>query len=157
MRHTLLDGRVLRSGDQPGVEQELWALLTVCQLLRRAMVTAVEIQPGTNPDRACCAGSRAVVDKELTASLLARQLHVGALLLFTDVEAAQEGYGTPKAGPIRRTTQANRAGGRSRPGPWPHGRGGVPFVEATGKRAAIGWLSDACALLAGAAGTIVSP
>ena len=28
IRHTLLDGQVLRSGDQPGVEQELWALLT---------------------------------------------------------------------------------------------------------------------------------
>jgi Transposase DDE domain len=52
MRHTLLDGRLLRSGDQPGVEQELWALLTVYQLLRMAMVTAIETQPGINPDRA---------------------------------------------------------------------------------------------------------
>ena len=24
LRHTLLDGRVLRSGDRPGIEQELW-------------------------------------------------------------------------------------------------------------------------------------
>jgi hypothetical protein len=52
LRHTLLDGRVLRSGDRPGVEQELWALLTLYQLLRMAMVTAVETRPGTNPDRA---------------------------------------------------------------------------------------------------------
>jgi hypothetical protein len=52
LRHTLLNGRVLRSGDRPGVEQELWALLTLYQLLRMAMVTAVETQPGTNPDRA---------------------------------------------------------------------------------------------------------
>jgi hypothetical protein len=43
---------VLRSGDRPGVEQELWALLTLYQLLRMAMVTAVETRPGTNPDRA---------------------------------------------------------------------------------------------------------
>jgi hypothetical protein len=49
LRHTLLDGQVLRSGDRPGVEQELWALLTVYQLLRMAMVTAIETQPGTNP------------------------------------------------------------------------------------------------------------
>jgi hypothetical protein len=28
---TLPDGRVLRSGDRPGVEQELWALLTLYQ------------------------------------------------------------------------------------------------------------------------------
>ena len=50
LRHTLLNGRVLRSGDRPGVEQELWALLTLYQLLRMAMVTAVETRPGTNPD-----------------------------------------------------------------------------------------------------------
>jgi len=52
LRHTLLDGHVLRSGDQPGLEQEIWALLTLYQLLRMAMVTAVETRPGTNPDRA---------------------------------------------------------------------------------------------------------
>jgi hypothetical protein len=52
LRHTILDGHVLRSGDQHGLEQEVWALLTVYQLLRIAMVTAVETRPGTNPDRA---------------------------------------------------------------------------------------------------------
>ena len=52
LRDTILDGHVLRSGDQHGLEQEVWALLTVHQLLRTAMVTAVETQPGTNPDRA---------------------------------------------------------------------------------------------------------
>jgi hypothetical protein len=29
LRHTLLAGRVLRSGDRPGIEQELWALLAL--------------------------------------------------------------------------------------------------------------------------------
>jgi hypothetical protein len=52
LRHTLLDGHVLRSGDRPGLEQEIWALLTLYQLLRTAMVTAIESQPGTDPDRA---------------------------------------------------------------------------------------------------------
>jgi hypothetical protein len=52
LRHTILDGQVLRSQDRPGLEQEVWALLTVYQLLRMAMVTAVESRPGTNPDRA---------------------------------------------------------------------------------------------------------
>ena len=42
LRHTLLNGHVLRSGDRPGLEQETWALLTVYQLLRMAMVIAVE-------------------------------------------------------------------------------------------------------------------
>lgn len=52
LRHTLLGGHVLRSGDRPGLEQEVYALLTLYQLLRMAMVTAVESQPGTDPDRA---------------------------------------------------------------------------------------------------------
>ena len=52
LRHTLLNGQVLRSGDRPGLEQETWALLTLYQLLRMAMVTAVETCPGTDPDRA---------------------------------------------------------------------------------------------------------
>jgi hypothetical protein len=52
LRHTLLEGRVLRSGDRPGLEQEMWALLTLYQLLRMAMVTAIETRPGTDPDRA---------------------------------------------------------------------------------------------------------
>jgi hypothetical protein len=52
LRHTLLEGRVLRSADPAGLEQEIWALLALYQALRRAMVTAIETVPGTDPDRA---------------------------------------------------------------------------------------------------------
>jgi hypothetical protein len=52
LRHTLLGGVVLRSGDPAGLEQEIWALLALYQALRRAMVTAAESVPGTDPDRA---------------------------------------------------------------------------------------------------------
>ena len=52
LRHTLGQGRVLRSTDPAGLKQEMWALLTAYQALRRAMVTAVESRPGTDPDRA---------------------------------------------------------------------------------------------------------
>jgi hypothetical protein len=52
LRHTLLEGRVLRSADPAGLEQELWALLALYQALRRAMVTAIETVPETDPDRA---------------------------------------------------------------------------------------------------------
>ncbi len=68
LRHTLLGGRVLRSGDRPGVEQELWALLTLYQLLRMAMVTAVETQPGTDPDRASFTTALEAAREELTAA-----------------------------------------------------------------------------------------
>jgi hypothetical protein len=52
LRHTLLEGRVLRSGDRPGLEQEIWALLATYQLLRMAMTDATATRPGTDPDRA---------------------------------------------------------------------------------------------------------
>jgi len=52
LRHTMLAGHVLRSQDRPGVEQEVWALLTLYQLVRTAMVEAVETLPGLDPDRA---------------------------------------------------------------------------------------------------------
>jgi hypothetical protein len=43
---------VLRSRDRAGAEQELWALLTGCQLIRMAMTAATETVPGADPDRA---------------------------------------------------------------------------------------------------------
>jgi len=59
---------VLRSGDRPGIEQELWALLTLYQLLRMAMVTAVETRPGTDPDRASFTSALEAAREELTAA-----------------------------------------------------------------------------------------
>ena len=52
LRHTLLQGRVLRSGDPAGLQQEMWALLTLYQALRIAITDAIETMPGTDPDRA---------------------------------------------------------------------------------------------------------
>ncbi len=52
LRHTLLQGRILRSGDPAGLEQEAWALLALYQALRIAVTDAVQSVPGTDPDRA---------------------------------------------------------------------------------------------------------
>ena len=68
LRHTLLDGHVLRSGDRPGLEQETWALLTLYQLLRMAMVDAVETCPGTDPDRASFTTAMEAAKDQLTAA-----------------------------------------------------------------------------------------
>jgi hypothetical protein len=68
LRHTLLGGRVLRSHDRPGIEQELWALLTLYQLLRMAMVTAIETRPGANPDRASFTTALEAARDQLTAA-----------------------------------------------------------------------------------------
>jgi hypothetical protein len=52
LRDTLLAGRVLRSGDPAGLDQELWALLALYQALRIAITDAIQSVPGTDPDRA---------------------------------------------------------------------------------------------------------
>ena len=103
-------------------------------------------------------GVEAVVDKDLTAALLAQQIDADALLLLTDVAAVQDGYGTPEAKPIPEATAA-----QLRARSFPAGSMGPKieaccrFVEATGKMAAIGQLADAGALLDRKAGTVITP
>jgi len=52
LKSSILGGRVLRARTPTGVEQELYALLVVYQLLRTAMADAVCARPGVDPDRA---------------------------------------------------------------------------------------------------------
>jgi carbamate kinase len=105
-------------------------------------------------------GVEAVVDKDLTAALLARQVGADALLLLTDVAAVLDGYGTAQARPIREVTPAQLRG-RIAAGAFPAGSMGPKveaacrFATATGGMAAIGRLEDAQALLDGRTGTIV--
>lgn len=68
LRHTLLDGHVLRSGDRSGLEQETWALLILYQLLRMAMTDAIEAQPGTDPDRASFTSALEAARDQVTAA-----------------------------------------------------------------------------------------
>ncbi len=102
-------------------------------------------------------GVEAVIDKDLTAALLACALNADALLLLTDVDAVVDGFGTPAAHPIRHATP-----GEMRARSFPAGSMGPKvdaccrFVEVTGRIAAIGSLSEAEALLHGKAGTIIS-
>jgi len=68
LRHTLLGGYVLRSRDRAGAEQELWALLTVYQLIRMAMTAAAESAPGTDPDRASFTAALQTARDQVTAA-----------------------------------------------------------------------------------------
>jgi carbamate kinase len=103
-------------------------------------------------------GVEAVVDKDLTAALLAQAVGADALLLLTDVEAVIDGYGTPGARPIRRaTTTELRARTFADGSMGPKVEAVCRFVEQTGGVAAIGRLADAGALLDGTAGTTIVP
>nr|WP_199815184.1 IS4 family transposase [Streptomyces novaecaesareae] len=52
IKKTMLGRRVLRARTLPGVAQEIYALLTVYQVIRIAIADATETIPGTDPDRA---------------------------------------------------------------------------------------------------------
>jgi carbamate kinase len=98
----------------------------------------------------------AVVDKDLTAAVLAAKLEADVLLLLTDVGHVEVNFGTDDAKPIRHTTVDEL-----RTLSFPAGSMG-PKVEAscrfamTGGTAAIGRLHDAPGLLRGEVGTIVA-
>jgi carbamate kinase len=103
-------------------------------------------------------GVEAVVDKDLTAALLARAVNADALLLLTDVDAVTDGFGTQDARPIRHATPRQlRARSFPAGSMGPKVEAACRFAEATGRMAAIGRLDAAAALLRGEAGTIVSP
>jgi len=105
-------------------------------------------------------GVEAVVDKDLTAALLAEEVGADALLLLTDVPAVLDGYGTGHARPIGQVTPAQLRR-RLQAGVFPAGSMGPKveaacrFATATRGLAAIGRLDDARALLEGRAGTTV--
>ena len=103
-------------------------------------------------------GVEAVVDKDLTAALLARDLGADALLLLTDVASVEVGFGTEAARPIRRSNPvALRAQTFPAGSMGPKVDAACRFVEATGNRAMIGRLDDAVDLLKGTRGTVVEP
>lgn len=105
-------------------------------------------------------GVEAVIDKDRTASLLAREVGADALVMLTDVPAVQIGWGTPEARPIGRTTPSEL---RALADQFPPGSMGpkinaaIEFVEATGGFAGIGSLKDAPAIVRQTAGTVVVP
>jgi carbamate kinase len=101
-------------------------------------------------------GVEAVVDKDHTSGLLARELGADVLLLLTDVPGVARDFGQPQQGWLRRTTPAELAVLPLAAGSIaPKAQAAAAFVRATGGRAAIGRLADAGALLRGEAGTQV--
>jgi carbamate kinase len=102
-------------------------------------------------------GVDAVVDKDLTAAMLALTLAADRLLVLTDVPAVQRDFGTPRATPIAAVGADALAdltfpAGSMRP----KVEACIRFVRASGSPAAIGALGDAAAVLAGTAGTTIT-
>jgi carbamate kinase len=101
-------------------------------------------------------GVEAVIDKDFATSLLSRELDADLFVMATDVDGVYLDWGTPDQRRLDRVTPEEL-----RATPFPAGSMGpkvdaaAEFVEATGKRAAIGSLEQLDAMVAGTAGTNV--
>lgn len=99
-------------------------------------------------------GVEAIIDKDPSAGLVAREIAADAFLLLTDVAQVEVGWGTEDARPLDEITvdQVRElelpAGSMG-----PKVAAAADFVEGTGGMAAIGRLEDAHEILAGRAGT----
>jgi carbamate kinase len=102
-------------------------------------------------------GIEAVIDKDHASALLAREIGADALLMLTDVDGVQEGFGTPTARRIPRLTAAEAARMTLPAGSMgPKVAAGLDFAAKAGRLAGIGRMEDALAILGGAAGTVIS-
>jgi len=107
-------------------------------------------------------GKEGVVDKDLAAAILAAEVEASTLLILTDVQKVQRGFGTLYPEPIDRMT-ADEAGDLLKGGEFGAGSMGpkvqaaIDFLEAGGRRVMIGDLDDAPAVLRGEAGTEIVP
>jgi carbamate kinase len=102
-------------------------------------------------------GVEAVIDKDLASALLAREIGADVFVMATDVDGVYDGWGTPEKRRLDRATpgelrQRGFAGSMG-----PKVQAAIRFVEATGRRTAIGALNDIEEIVEGRAGTTVAP
>jgi carbamate kinase len=103
-------------------------------------------------------GVDAVVDKDLTAALIAESIGADLLLVLTAVPAVMQNFGRPDQRALRRLTTVEAAGLDLPDGSMgPKVEACRRFTEATGRPSAIGALDQVTAILAGDAGTTVVP
>ena len=103
-------------------------------------------------------GVEAVIDKDLAGALLARSLQADAFLMLTDVDAVYTGWGTPEATALRRVAPEDLDPATFASGSMgPKVAAARRFAETDGGFAVIGALADASRMLAGEAGTMVTP
>jgi carbamate kinase len=103
-------------------------------------------------------GVEAAVDGDLTAALLARRLDADLLVMLTDVDGVHLNWGVDGDGPLRSASPAElRQGSFAARSIGSKVDAACRFVEATGRRAAIGALDDAVQVARGRAGTQVVP
>jgi carbamate kinase len=103
-------------------------------------------------------GVEAVIDKDLASELLAREVEADLFVMATDVDGVYEHWGTAEQQRLDDVTPAEIRRRHFAAGSMgPKVDAAVRFVEATGKRAAIGSLADIERIVEHGAGTSVVP
>ncbi|MET8334545.1 carbamate kinase [Streptosporangium canum] len=103
-------------------------------------------------------GVEAVIDKDLTGSVLAEALEADVFMMLTDVPRVARNFGTPQQEDIAHTTPHQLRAEEFPAGSMgPKVEAACRFVETTGDMAAIGKLDEAERILEGRGGTIVTP
>ncbi|WP_455425850.1 carbamate kinase [Dryocola sp. LX212] len=101
-------------------------------------------------------GIEAVIDKDLSAALLARQIEADALLILTDADAVYFDWGTPAQRPISHITPQELDGMKFDAGSMgPKVAACSRFVARCHGIAGIGALEDGPAILAGEKGSLI--
>lgn len=101
-------------------------------------------------------GIEAVIDKDLAAELLAREVNADLFVMATDEAGVYLDWGKPEQRLIKRITPDELCAYDFPAGSMgPKVEAACRFVRATGKRAAIGRLEDIAVIAAGGAGTNV--
>jgi carbamate kinase len=107
-------------------------------------------------------GKEGVVDKDLAAAILAREVEATTLLIATDVPKIQRGFGSLMPEDLDRLSVSDaralqEAGEFGAGSMGPKVQAAVGFLEAGGRRAFVGTLEDAPAVLRGTGGTAIVP
>src|SRR3954469_7975273 len=103
-------------------------------------------------------GAEVVIDKDRASALLARELDADLFVMATDVDAVYTGWGTPEQAAIGVTSPSGVAALQLPAGSMgPKVEAAAGFVEATGKRAAIGTLAELHAIVDWTRGTRIEP
>lgn len=114
--------------------------------------------PVVRNDRGQLQGVEAVIDKDLTGSMLAEALEADAFLVLTDIPNVMRAFGTADQEAIGHTTPHELRAEHFPAGSMgPKVEAVAGFVEKTGDMAAIGALDQCVQILHGTAGTIVTP
>jgi carbamate kinase len=155
------DGRFLRRVVPSPEPMRILEIEPVNWLLDRGTVVICAGGAGVPAARTTSSGCvlervDAVIDADLVSELIARGVDADLLVMATDVDAVYADWGLRTQRRLRRVTpEALRSMDLASGSMGAKGEAAARFVEATGRRAAIGSLADVVALVAGTGGTVV--